>query len=820
MALSSEILSQFAKVTVYAKNAQDAKTETTHYGTIVEYDGSNCVKLDGSDQLTPIASTVTVKPGERVMVLVKNHSATVTGNVTNPSVGKEEYIEVKTEVQDTAKKITELEIVVAHRVTTEELEAINATITSLKAKAATFDDIDAINADITNLEAKFADVEYLTATDIDAINADIEVIRGKFADITDITTEQLDAVNADIDNLRGYTADFTYLSTDVLTAIKADIKQLEVDKLSAKDVDLKYANIDFTNIGEAAIKNFYATSGIIKDLVISEGTITGELVGVTIKGDLIEGGTVKADKLVVKGKDGIYYKLNYEGGSFKEGEAIPDDGLHGSVIVAKSVTAEKVAVDDLVAFDATIGGFHITENSIYSGVKESVDNTTSGVYLDEDGQVNFGDGNNYMRYFKDQNGNWKLEISAANVLIGSGNINVEDLIVDLEEDIKDINISGRNLIRQSETLDYEDYSFSNEPTLTYEVVTSVEEMTSTDSNLRYVMFDEEFGAYFLWTYYAGSWDQSYTEWNGTDDGRYNIVEAMNPYSAVDKVISFTTESASDTFVFSSITTPGTEYTFSCWCLARNSIFLNGTELPVNVDTWTKLSLTFTAESTDMVLTFDSVVNENYYIYHPKLETGNKATDWTKAPEDFDDALNETNEDLNEALDDNAEKISVVETLIAKLEDAIAMLVTDGDGGSLMTQTENGWTFSMAETNDAMFALSEALNSMTSDLGDTNAIVERLDSAVTDLGELASYVKIDKSGEQPLIELGTSDGEFRLLITNTDIRFTQGSSVPAYISNKALHITKAVIEEEMELGGFVIKKRSNGNLGFLWKGVTE
>lgn len=456
MALSSDLLSQFAKVTVHDKNA---KTESTHYGTVAEYNGSIYVKLDGSDQLTPIASTVTVKPGERVIVLVKNHSATVTGNVSNPSVGKEEYIEVKTEVKDVANQITELEIVVAHRVSVDELEAINATIASLKAKAATFDDIDAINAEITNLEAKFADVEYLTATDIEAINADIETIRGKFADITDITTEQLDAVNADIDNLKGYTADFTYVSTEVLTAVKADIKKLDTEKLSAKDAKLKYANIDFANIGEAAIKNFYATSGIIKDLVISEGTITGELVGVTIKGDLIEGGTVKADKLVVKGTDGIYYKLNYEGGSFKEGEPVPDDGLHGSVIVAKSITAEKVAVDDLVAFDATIGGFNITDNSIYSGVKESVDNTTKGVYLDKEGQVAFGDADNFLRYFKDQNGNWKLEISAANILLGSTKKSVETAIKDIQTTVENVEVGGRNLIRNSINMIFTDYWF-------------------------------------------------------------------------------------------------------------------------------------------------------------------------------------------------------------------------------------------------------------------------------------------------------------------------------------------------------------------------
>ena len=100
--------------------------------------------------------------------------------------------------------------------------------------------------------------------------------------------------------------------------------------------------------------------------------------GVTIKGELIEGGTVVADKLVVQGEDGLYYKLNTDGVSITA-EQTEYNSLNGSVITAKSVTAEKISVSDLVAFGADIGGFHITTDAIYSGVKESVDNTTRGV---------------------------------------------------------------------------------------------------------------------------------------------------------------------------------------------------------------------------------------------------------------------------------------------------------------------------------------------------------------------------------------------------------------------------------------------------------
>ena len=112
--------------------------------------------------------------------------------------------------------------------------------------------------------------------------------------------------------------------------------------------------------------------------------------------------------------------------------------MNGSVITAKSITAEKVKVDDLVAFDATIGGFNITNSSIYSGAKESVTNTTRGIYLDKNGQISFGDADNYIRYYKASDGTYKLEISADNISIksGSGGTSLNDALDDLNNKVE------------------------------------------------------------------------------------------------------------------------------------------------------------------------------------------------------------------------------------------------------------------------------------------------------------------------------------------------------------------------------------------------
>lgn len=453
MALSNELISQFAKI---ASDKKKAPTETTVYGTTVMRDGKPYVKLDGSDLLTPVQTTSSVGDGDRVTVMIKNHTATVMGNNSDPSASS-------TTVKDQGSKITEFEIVMAYKVTTQDLEAVTATIQNLIAKSATIENADIIIADIEQLYAKFAELDYVKAGDVEAINAEIEKLEAKFATIGDLTVEELDVINAEISNLKGYTADFTYVSADILSAFRANIKELEANTITTKDLEAKYANIDFANITEAAIENFLSKSGIIDDLVVSEGHVTGKLVGVTIIGDLIEGGTVKADKLVVLGSDGLYYKLNVQGEtvSAKQTEY---NSLHGSIITAKSVTAEKVNVDDLVAFDATIAGLNLTEGSIYSGVKDSVNNTTRGFYIDKTGQMALGDSQHFLRYYKDQNGQYRLEISAGSVVLKAGNKTVE-------EAIDDIKVGGRNLIRNSLTMLFDDYYFEEVPVIEGDFIT-------------------------------------------------------------------------------------------------------------------------------------------------------------------------------------------------------------------------------------------------------------------------------------------------------------------------------------------------------------
>ena len=421
MDLSRAVAKSFAEV---ANKVNENKKEGVTYATIVEYNDTLYAKLDGSSILTPISSTVNITNGDRVIVMLRNHVAVITGNLSDPSASGQAVTEIDS-------KVTTLNDVVADKVNTKELEAEKARIDSLEADNVTVNEkLTAVEADIGTLTADNATINgKLTAAeaDIDNLTAENATINGKIS-----------ANSAEIGTLKSEFGDFKQLTTDNFTATNAEIENLKTEKLSAEEADLRYADIDFSNIGDAAIENLYAKSGVIENLVIENGTVvTGELVGVTIKGDLIEGGTIVADKLVVKGSDGLYYKLNTDGVSV-EAEQTEYNSLNGSIITAKSITATKIDVSDLVAFNATIGGFNISDSSIYSGVKSSVDNSTRGIYLDKNGQINVGDSTNYLKFFKDSDDKWKLAISADQMIMSSSGKSVESAISDVNDEIREV----------------------------------------------------------------------------------------------------------------------------------------------------------------------------------------------------------------------------------------------------------------------------------------------------------------------------------------------------------------------------------------------
>ena len=407
MSLTADLIDQFVQAT------NDEKQEVSDgiaYGTVVKDGDATYVRLDGSTYDTPVTTTTNVKHDERVVVLIKNHTATITGNFSSPADSTSSLM----------TSIDSFDMAVGKKLSLEELTANSAFIKFLLSDEIVAEDIIAANAKIDEIEA-----DKLTVEDLKAVYGNFEALDAYFAKlgVAEIDKATIKDLNATSGHFRDLHVD--YGEFERITVTKGTFDDIVTDTIEAQIIngtalDVKYANVEFGNIGEAAVEKIFSESGIINDLIVSEGKITGELVGVTIKGDLIEANTLRADKLVVLGSDGKYYKLNTDFTAVPGVEPVEDDKIHGSSLVANSITAEKIRVDDLVAFGATIGGFKMTANSLYSDVKSAVNNDTRGIYMDTDGQFAVGDANGFLKFYKAPDGTYKLAIRGELILSGSG----------------------------------------------------------------------------------------------------------------------------------------------------------------------------------------------------------------------------------------------------------------------------------------------------------------------------------------------------------------------------------------------------------------
>lgn len=927
MSLSNELISQFVKAT--KDDSSDKQKDSKLFGTIVEYGGDKYVRLDGSDLLTPISTTTDVSNDERVTVEIKNHAAIVTGNLTAPSAKKED-------LDDAVDQINNFEIVIADKINTDEFNAeigridnlISDTITANEGR---FEDLEADNLKIN---------EKLTATDAAIENLETTKLDAEIADLTYATIENLDATNANIYNLSASYGEFKDLTTGKFTAFDAAINDLETNKLSAVDADLKYANIDFSNIGEAAIEELFSKSGIIEDLVVSEGHITGQLVGVTISGDLIEGNTIKADKLVVLGSDGLYYKLNVNAETVAA-EQTEYNSLNGSIITANTITAEKINVDDLVAFNATIGGFKITNSAIYSGVKSSIDNSTSGVYLDKDGQISIGNsnqfvtfykdaetntyklaisagsGNNYIRAYEDENGDFKVQISASQIKLGAGDKDLEESLAEtIKSTVEEFYLSdsptellngswsntqptwteGKYIWRRTKvtygnnTIDYTPsttgvcitgnpgssgkgiqsteirYQVNNSQTelptgewseaipntttakpylWTRTVITYTDDSTSTSYSVSSTMDSIEVGATNLqrnseFKNQLNYWgvDSSYSIDTELLFENSNTVKFQRAVDAVDNPSAYFVTNPKMNFISAE---EGQTFTASAYFYTTDTTSINGPvylgvsfndssgvgfsnkkiEIPFENGKWIRCIVTVTAPANTVSVGFTVIATEDgtFYMARPKLERGNQVTDWSPAPEDLDfsDAIEETNgalEDLDNAL---TEEITETRAELEILSNSISTLVVDENGESMMTQTGDGWVFSMGNTITDLNTAKENIDTLGQTVTNHDADISNIEASIGNLQEITSYIRINSDGDVPFIELGNATSDFKLKITNSDIQFIDGAEMPAHITNQMLKIRTAEIEDELIFGGFAFAERANGNMGLFWKG---
>lgn len=192
----------------------------------------------------------------------------------------------------------------------------------------------------------------------------------------------------------------------------------------------------------------------------------------------------------------------------------------------------------------------------------------------------------------------------------------------------------------------------------------------------------------------------------------------------------------------------------------------------------------------LAIGFRNSAKQVIYFKKLKVEKGNKATDWSPAPEDIlEDTLSSSKSAIL-GLEDEIDKTK--KDLTIELSQKIIDEIENYNKETVQTQ--------FTQVSDGFSMTFEKLIAPYKESIDGN----------TDYTSIASkYIKFINGK----ILLGEEGNKLQLQLENEKISFLQDGTEVAYMSNNKLYITRAEILDSLQLGNFSFIPRSNGNLSF-------
>lgn len=159
--------------------------------------------------------------------------------------------------------------------------------------------------------------------------------------------------------------------------------------------------------------------GLYADNVYLNGTIvsnSGTIGGFNITTNALSNGAWGTDKSVLM-CTGTDIAKSVGGSSTINGWCFTAGSKFG-VTTNGDVYASNANISGTInAIKGTIGGFNITDSSLYTGLKSNYNVGNAGIYMDKNGQIAFGDVSNYIRYYKNASDQYKIDIQTDNISI-------------------------------------------------------------------------------------------------------------------------------------------------------------------------------------------------------------------------------------------------------------------------------------------------------------------------------------------------------------------------------------------------------------------
>ena len=417
--LSRNIIKRYVAVSTPEKVTSNSDTR---YGTVVSEGEDLFVMIDGSSILTPVSSNIDLKEGDRVLVLVKDHEATVLGSPTAPTARLEE-------LRDLEEGVTEFEVILADKVGTGELVAMQALIEDLEAKdveisgklqAATAEietltaenatingKLDVYQADIEELQAETAKIESLEAEvakidDLEAKTAKIDILDADYADFKSATADNLSAINAEIENLDATYATISQLEveqgridileTTSLTADSAEIKNLQADvadvdtlifgSASGTTIQTSFANAVIAQLGNAQIKSAMIDS-LSADKISAGDILTNNVRVLSEDGKLL----ISDETIQISDDTRVRVQIGKDASNDYSINVWDADGnlMFSQGGITDAAIKDAIIRDDMVSDTANIKASKLDISSLFAEINNSTETISSNkVLIDTD----------------------------------------------------------------------------------------------------------------------------------------------------------------------------------------------------------------------------------------------------------------------------------------------------------------------------------------------------------------------------------------------------------------------------------------------------
>ena len=423
---------------------------------------------------------------------------------------------------------------------------------------------------------------------------------------------------------------------------------------------------------------------------------------------------------------------------------------------------------DITTDSGNIGGFVIGASAIHSKDKSSVASISQGIYFANDGQFNFGNASQYVKFYRASEGKYKLAIAVEDLFIGSSN--VADAIEDAKKtadsaasvassassaastanstanaakstaegasktasDAKSTADSASQVASNASSVagtakTTADQAKSTADTATKNLTALTTKVTEAETTIKKNKEEIELRAKKTEVTEAidniniggrnlakntatlpignGTWDTG--TWRRSGTGSISNVDINDsPIPSITKGILVTRKDNTSQIGFCQDDFAGLRsgetYTVSAWvkCTENAKVKLQthwsnkddvsgvGDPVAVEANKWTRITLTKSPtkdclQSIAYIYLYTGSSNCEMYVCGIKIEKGNKATDWTPAPEDY-----YTKTETDASIQVLSDKISQQVSTTDKLGTRLSKVEQNSDGWSVTLETAN------------------------------------------------------------------------------------------------------------------------------------